>query len=301
MIDAVRCLVDNGIKWRAMPADFPGWDRVYAFWRRWRDKGLRVGIGAALALPDRVREAAGRDREPTAGVIDAQSVKGASSVPAAARGFDGGKKVNGRKRHIVVDTLGLLLAVIVAAASVTDREAGQTLLARLSGRHWRVARVWADGGYTGKLVDVARSVLRIALTVVKRSDGTAGFVVLPKRWLLDPTRLVESEWQHLRTEARELECPWRPAYRALVEAAHAEPALRRLYPFTSHWALRFSTTTRPRLCVVGPLLVTHDVDRYTVDMTVASGDGTEYTTAPELVAAAVRTLPSVLTPVTLGR
>ncbi|WP_385625673.1 IS5 family transposase (plasmid) [Streptomyces sp. P8-A8] len=131
--------------------------------------------------------AAGRDPEPTAGVIDAQPVKGAASVPAATRGFDGGKKVNGRKRHIVVDTLGLLLAVMVTAASVTDRDAGQTLLVRLCERHWRVTRVWADGGYTGRLVGFARGVLRVALTVVKRSDDTSGFTVLPKRWLVERT------------------------------------------------------------------------------------------------------------------
>lgn len=123
----------------------------------------------------RVREAVGRDTEPTAGIIDAQSVKAAASVPAATRGFDGGKKVKGRKRHIVVDTLGLLLAVMVTAASATDRDAGQTLLARLHVRHWRVTRVWADGGYTGRLVDFARDALSIALTVVRRVDDTRGF------------------------------------------------------------------------------------------------------------------------------
>ncbi|WP_225840632.1 IS5 family transposase [Streptomyces sp. NK08204] len=185
MVDAVRYLVAGGITWRAMPADFPAWDRVYAFWRRWRDKGL---IGELHdRLRDCLRKAEGRDAEPTAGIVDAQSVKGAASVPAATRGFDGGKKVNGRKRHIVVDTLGLLLAVMVTAASVTDRDAGQTLLARLHQRHWRITRVWADGGYTGRLVDVARDILRIALTVVKRSDDTTGFTVLPKRWLVERT------------------------------------------------------------------------------------------------------------------
>ncbi|MDX3099190.1 IS5 family transposase, partial [Streptomyces sp. ME19-03-3] len=185
MIDAVRYLVAGGITWRAMPADFPAWDRVYAFWRRWRDNGL---IGELHdRLRDRLRSAEGRDSEPTAGVIDAQSVKGGASVPAVTRGFDAGKKINGRKRHIVVDTLGLLLAVTVTAASVTDREAGRTLLARLRQRHWRITRVWADGGYTGQLVDLTRSILRIALTVVKRSDDTSGFTVLPKRWLVERT------------------------------------------------------------------------------------------------------------------
>ncbi|MEV6212540.1 IS5 family transposase [Kitasatospora sp. NPDC051914] len=185
MVDAIRYLVAGGIAWRAMPADFPAWDRVYAFFRRWRDKGL---VGEFHdRLRDRVREVAGRDPEPTAGIIDAQSVKAAASVPAVSRGFDGGKKVNGRKRHIVVDTLGLLLAVTVTAASVTDREAGGTLLARLRERHWRITIVWADGGYTGRLVDLARDVLGLALRVVKRGDDTAGFVVLPKRWLVERT------------------------------------------------------------------------------------------------------------------
>ncbi|QTI90870.1 IS5 family transposase [Streptomyces sp. AgN23] len=185
MIDAVRYLVAGGITWRAMPSDFPAWDRVYAFWRRWRDKGWARELHDRLR--DRVREAEGRDAEPTAAAIDAQSVKAAASVPAATRGFDGGKKVNGRKRHVVVDTLGLLLTVMVTAASVTDRNAGHSLLARLRHRHWRVRRVWADGGYTGPLVDVARSVWQIALTVVKRGDGASGFTVLPKRWLVERT------------------------------------------------------------------------------------------------------------------
>ncbi|MFG2426154.1 IS5 family transposase [Streptomyces sp. NPDC048448] len=200
MVDAVRYLVAGGITWRAMPADFPAWDRVYAFFRRWRDKGLAAEFHDRLR--DRVRTVAGRDPEPTAGIIDAQSVKAAASVPAATRGFDGGKKVNGRKRHIVVDTLGLLLHVMVTAASVTDRDAGQTLLARLHERHWRVTRVWADGGYTGRLVDFARDVLSIALTVVRRSDDTSGFTVLPKRWLVERT----FAWlMHSRRLARDYE------------------------------------------------------------------------------------------------
>ncbi|GAA3827984.1 hypothetical protein GCM10023083_71270 [Streptomyces phyllanthi] len=118
------------------------------------------------------------------------------------RGFDGGKKVNGRKRHIVVDTLGLLLAVMVTAASVTDRDAGQALLDRLRERHWRITRVWADGGYTGRLVDLARDAWRIALTVVRRSDDTSGFTVLPKRWLVECT----FAWlMHSRRLARDYE------------------------------------------------------------------------------------------------
>ncbi|MEU2629957.1 IS5 family transposase [Kitasatospora sp. NPDC007106] len=185
MLDAVRYLVAGGISWRAMPVDFPAWDRVYAFYRRWRDQGLIKELHDRLR--GRVREAAGRDPEPTAGIIDSQSVRAAASVPRATSGYDGGKKVPGRKRHIVVDSLGLLLAVVVTAASVTDRDAVRTLLARLRERFWRLTLVWADGGYTGRLVDLAANAWRIALTVVKRSDDTTGFVVLPKRWLVERT------------------------------------------------------------------------------------------------------------------
>ena len=128
-MDAVRCLVDNGIKWRAMPADFPVWDRGYAFARRWRPSE-RLGE-LHERLRGLVREDAGRDPEPTAAVIDSQSLRAAATVPASSRGYDGAKKVPGRKRHIVVACLGLLLAVMVTAADVTDRDAAMPLLERV--------------------------------------------------------------------------------------------------------------------------------------------------------------------------
>jgi transposase len=185
MVDAIRFLVDNGIKWRAMPVDFPIWGRVYVFFRRWRDKGLVKKFHDRLR--GKARAAAGRGPEPTAGIIDSQSVKAAASVPASSRGFDGGKKINGRKRHIVVDTTGLLLTVTVTPANVTDREAAQVLLTRLTRRFFLLRLVWADGGYTGPLVDFAAKALRLALTVVKRDADLSGFVVLPRRWVVERT------------------------------------------------------------------------------------------------------------------
>lgn len=160
MIDAIRFLMDNGIKWRAMPVDFPAWHRVYVLFRRRRDKGLVKEFHDGLR--GKTRAAAGRDPEPTAGIIDSQSVKAAASVPAASRGFDGGKKINGRERRIVVDTTGLLLTVMVTAANVTDREAAQVLLARLTRRFFLLRLVWADGGHTGPLLDFAVKALRLA-------------------------------------------------------------------------------------------------------------------------------------------
>ncbi|WP_307168284.1 IS5 family transposase [Streptomyces sp. B3I7] len=177
MLDAIRYLVDNGIKWRAMPVDFPPWDRVYALFRRWRDNALVKEFHDRLRA--RVRGKLGRDAEPTAGVIDSQSVKADAVVGADSRGYDGGKQINGRKRHVVVDTLGLLLGVMVTAADVGDRTAAQVLLARVVGAHHRLALVWADGGYTGRIVGYCLTLLALVLAIVKRSDDQKSFVVLP--------------------------------------------------------------------------------------------------------------------------
>ncbi|MGW4913724.1 IS5 family transposase [Streptomyces sp. NPDC004270] len=185
MIDAVRYLVAGGITWRAMPADFPAWDRVYAFHRRWRLKGLLAELHHRLR--GLVREAEGRDREPTAAVIDAQSLRAAPSVPRATSGWDNGKKVGGRKRHVVVDCLGLLLVVTVTAANVQDRDAAGPLLERLRDRFHKIVPVWADGGYAGRLVTWAAEKLRLTLEIVRRSDDASGFVVLPRRWVVERT------------------------------------------------------------------------------------------------------------------
>ncbi|MEV6735268.1 IS5 family transposase [Streptomyces sp. NPDC051364] len=183
MLDAVHYLVDNGTKWRAMPADFPPWDRVYAFFRRWRDHGLVTEFHDRLR--GKVREKAGRDPEPTAGVIDSQSVKADAVVAADSRGFDGGKLINGRKRHAVVDTLGLLLGVMVTAADTGDRTAARVLLEQVTHAHHRLELIWADGGYTGSLIEHCLATLALVLAIVKRSDDMRGFVVLPKRWIVE--------------------------------------------------------------------------------------------------------------------
>jgi transposase len=118
-------------------------------------------------------------------VIDSQSVKADAVVGADSRGFDGGKLVNDRKRHTVVDTLGLLLAVRVAPADTGGRAAVQTLLAQVVGAHHRLELVWADGGYTGSRIECCLTALVLVLSIVKRSDDMRGFVVLPKRWIVE--------------------------------------------------------------------------------------------------------------------
>ncbi len=143
MLDAIRYLVDNGIKWRSMPSHFPPWPRVYAFFARWRDAGLVAELHDRLR--ETVRDAEGRDPEPTAAIIDSQSVKADATVTHGSRGFDAGKKINGRKRHLLTDTLGLLLDVLVTPASTTDRDAARILLPAAQGRF---GRDWHGSGPT---------------------------------------------------------------------------------------------------------------------------------------------------------
>ncbi|MFB6963548.1 IS5 family transposase [Streptomyces sp. NPDC056309] len=185
ILDAIRYVVDNGVKWPALPADYPPWKAVHRFFTRWRKQGLIDEFHDRLRAA--TREAQGRDAEPTAGAIDSQSAKSTSTVEASTSGYDGGKKIKGRKRHIVVDTLGLILAVVVTPASTGDRDAAQDLLSRATSRHHRLRRVWADSGYTGMLVGWCATVLNLMLTVIRRSDDHKGFVVLPKRWIVERT------------------------------------------------------------------------------------------------------------------
>lgn len=183
VVDAIRYLVDNGVKWRALPADFPAWPVVYRYFRRF--EAAESTVYAVDELRRRLRAAVGRDPEPTAAVIDSQSVAGAATVGRATRGYDKGKNVNGRKRHIAVDTLGLLIAVLVLAADVQDRDGGLDLLCLMRATCANVRLVWADGGYAGKLVIAARRRLGLALRIVKRNDDVHGFVVLPRRWVVE--------------------------------------------------------------------------------------------------------------------
>jgi putative transposase len=130
IVDAILYVNRTGCAWRYLPADFPPWRTVYGYFKRWRDDGTLQQLHDRLR--DQVRIAAGRDPRPTAAVIDSQSVKAADTVPRASRGWDNAKKVNGRKRHIAVDALGLVLAVVITAASVQDRDAARPLLWNLS-------------------------------------------------------------------------------------------------------------------------------------------------------------------------
>ncbi len=149
VISAMLYIVVTGAQWRMLPKDYPKWQTVYFYFRQWRDDATWQRIHDTLRAE--VRRRAGRHKHPTAGGLDSQSVK-TTQVPGA-RGYDKGKNVNGRKRHILVDTLGLLLAVVVTAASVSDPAGARLLVARLGGACKKLRRIWVDGTYRGKLVD----------------------------------------------------------------------------------------------------------------------------------------------------
>ncbi|MDF9816693.1 IS5 family transposase [Streptomyces sp. SPB162] len=200
IVDAIRYIVDNGAKWRALPADFPPWETCYGFFWRWSRAGIVVGIRDQLRR--RIRTNLGRCPYPVTLIIDSQSVKAADTVGKATRGYDVGKKINGRKRHIAVDTKDLPVMIMVTPADMSDRDAARELLWRLRITHPQITQVWADSAYAGQLVTWAQERLHITLKTVHRPKGQKGFVVLPRRWIVERTL----GWiMHARRNARDYE------------------------------------------------------------------------------------------------
>ena len=187
VLDAILFVVRSGCQWRMIPHDLLPWDAAYRWYRTWIADGTWDRVHDALR--DQIRARLGRDRSPSAAVIDAQSIK--SSEGGADRGYDPAKRTTGRKRHIVVDTLGLLLVVVVTGASVQDRPGGKIVLSVLAQRFSSIALVWADGGYANSidnsLIGWARQKLGLLLQIVKRTDDVKGFQVLPRRWVVERT------------------------------------------------------------------------------------------------------------------
>jgi putative transposase len=184
VVNAIFYVVVGGIQWRMLPKEYPKWQSVYYYFRLWRDDGTWQRIHDTVR--SQVRQRKGRHKHPTAGSIDSQSVK-TGVTPNGVRGFDGGKLITGRKRHILVDTCGLLLAVVVTAASVQDRDGARLLLQRLAGFCKKLRLIWVDGAYRGPLVDWVAERFRFRLMPVLRPDGQKGFVVLARRWVVERT------------------------------------------------------------------------------------------------------------------
>jgi putative transposase len=184
VINGILYIVVGGIQWRMLPQEYPKWQSVYTYFRNWRDDGAWQCIHDTLRAKTRRRE--GRHKHATAGSIDSQTVK-TGITPAGVRGFDHGKLITGRKRHILVDTCGLLLAVIVTAASVQDRDGARLLLERLTGVGKKLRLIWVDGAYRGSLLDWVAQHFRFRLQPVLRPEHKKGFVLLARRWVVERT------------------------------------------------------------------------------------------------------------------
>lgn len=187
VLNAIYYVVKGGIQWRMLPREYPRWQSVYYYFRRFRRDGTWRRIHDLLRC--RVRRRAGRHKHPSAGCLDSQSVRTAETASAQTRGCDWHKRVKGRKRHILTDTLGLLMVVVVTAANVQDKAGALMALKHLGGAGKKLRRIWADGAYRTARGHLAAWVARhgLELSAVVPREGQRGFTVLARRWVVERT------------------------------------------------------------------------------------------------------------------
>jgi putative transposase len=222
VVNGLLYVLRGGISWRMMPSDLPPWETVYDHFRRWTKNGTLEHVHAILR--DAVRKNAGRDGDPSLMIIDSQSVQTTES--GGVRGLDAGKKVKGRKRHIIVDTLGLVWAVVVHAADIQDAQGARLVLLKLLDKAPRLQVILADRIYRGSLALIARLLGGWVLEIVGRPVGARGFTVLPKRWIVERTfawlgrnRRLSKDYEHLAQTSE-----------AWIYLAMIQLMLRRLLP-----------------------------------------------------------------------
>jgi transposase len=220
IVNAILYVSATGCQWRALPSDYPNWNTVHRYHLQWSRDGTWEAVAAHLA--GLVRQSEGREVDPSAGVVDARTVRGAATVTSATRGYDAGKKISGRKTFGVVDTLGLLIAVGVFAASISDNAGGIEVMTKAVRRTGRLSKVWCDRGFKVAFAWACRK-LGITAEVVERT--TKGkFVALPRRWV------VERTWSWLMNNRRlQIDYERDPiVHEGFIWAAHSRQLLRRL-------------------------------------------------------------------------
>lgn len=220
VVDAIFYVAATGCQWRALPDSYPNWNTVHRYHLTWSRDGTWEAIAQRLA--SMVRTAEGRDPDPSAGIVDARSVRGASTVTSETRGYDAGKKISGRKAFGLVDTSGILVAVWVVAACISDNVGGIVTVDRARARSCRFKALWCDAGFKATFLAYCRD-HHITAKVVDRIHSS-GFEVLPRRWV------VERTWSWLMNNRRlQVDYERDPEVtEGFIWAAHSRYLLRRL-------------------------------------------------------------------------
>jgi len=183
VMNAIRYKLRTGCPWVYLPKDLPPWGLVTNYFYTWKNNGRFAEVSQDLAIQERLRQ--GRKPEPTAVVIDSKSVQ--TTEMGGPKGFDKHKNVKGRKRHILVDVLGILLLAITTPASMTDQAGGAVLLTMIAAMYPTVTKTWVDGAYKGPQLDAAKKATGIDVEITRKPDGVKGFVPIKKRWVVERT------------------------------------------------------------------------------------------------------------------
>jgi putative transposase len=223
VVDACLYVARTGCQWDNLPSDYPNSDSVYYHWQKWCRDGTWQRLNETLRQQERQRQ--GRETEPSAAIVDSQSIK--TTEAGGQRGYDGAKKVNGRKRHIVVDTVGNLLEVVVHAADIQARDGAKLVFAKLSqATQAALKKIWADGAYRGQLVEWVKENLDAILEIVEKEASQKGFKLLPRRWVVERTFAWLGRYRRLSKDyERCLECS-----EGMIYLASIHTILRRLAP-----------------------------------------------------------------------